>query len=114
MNLLGERVDTLMARNAALEADMRELREQLRAVRISEETAARIREEMEMRPRRRAERGCGCGCGYAGDDGGCRCDGGRSARRERRYSSDLDVEVGAPRWDRRPRRGGVRWVDEVD
>lgn len=109
VNPLGEKVETLAARNAALEAEMRELREQFRAARIREETTARVREEMEMRPRRWRE----CDCGHARGDG-CRCDWGRSARRERRYSSDVDFEVRPPRWEGRPRRGSVRWVDEVD
>lgn len=105
-------METLAARNAALEAEMRELREQFRAVRLREEIAARVREEVEARPRR----GSGCECGYTG--AACRCGTGRlrSAMRGtgegRGYWRELDFESRPPR----PRRGSgsVRWVDEVD
>jgi len=104
VNPLDERVDTLAARNAALEAEMRELRDQFRA--------ARLREE--LLPSR-------CGdCGYTA--GACRCGVPRSAIRERRHSSvngnvrfdgprDVNFEVRAPRWEGRQ---AVRWRDEMD
>jgi hypothetical protein len=102
-------VETLAARNAALEAEMRELREQFRATRAREEIAARIREEMDVRPRRCAD------CGYGYTAGACRCGVPRSAMRPgwdsgRRYSRETDFEARSPR----PRRASVRWVDEVD
>jgi len=100
----------LTARSIALAAEMRELKDQIRAAAIKEEAAlARVREEMELRQRRWRE----CRCGYAGA-AGCRCGGASSVRRERRCSSDFDSDVRSPRRGERPRRGSVRWVDEVE
>ena len=120
MDPLAERVDGLTTRNGALEAEVRELRNQFRAQRIRDEvlprrcpdcgyTAIRCQCEELRRVMRRGDDGrrrrslTGYGYGYrSGDgDGDMRFDGAR----------DISFEVRAPR----PGRGrGVRWVDEVD